>query len=352
MSGMWEEQLDSDYLDTGYDDPVYVRPSRRRNGIPFILLLVFLAAVGYLGWRIVYLKSPAQKLIRTTIKPLVEKSDQQNNQAVERCVQRIHDQFDVYRSRVPEFVDDLLSLSTRGRVAWRMVTGGAVEQLVREKFEARIFSADEFQNGLTETVTQFFEEVSANQNELYASVKVALGNHPDVNVQLPDLEQFRKQVSEEIVRAMENQAKGSVYQFVASMAASELAAMVAQRLVTQLLVRVLPGVVSGMGVTAGTASAGGAGGSAVGPLGTAAGIAVGFAVGMAVDWWLSSQYEKQLTDSLINYLNQTESALINGYTTTSQGKETSQPGLKQVLREYCKQVREAQLRCLSQAVAQ
>ena len=79
------------------------------------------------------------------VEPEIEKTDQLNREAAERCVRRLRGIVTEYRYRVEPFVEDLTSISTRFGIISRMPGGwwsedGRVEDYVAEKFEKHLFS--------------------------------------------------------------------------------------------------------------------------------------------------------------------------------------------------------------------
>ena len=257
----------------------------------------------------------------TEVEPEIEKTDQLNREAAERCVRRLQSQVAVYRHQVEPFVEDLTSISTRFAIISRMPGGwwsedGRVEVFVAEKFEKHLFSEDKLLDDVAVILEQFRNEVDANQKRMLVNVQACLdtADLPEVNVQ--EYETFYQSVAKQLRQSAAEQGSASVYDALTVLVISETVSYAAVTLVSGVLVRfgamASTTAAAAGGATAGAGATGAGGGSLAGPVGTGVGLAVGLVIGLAIDWWMTEQFEEEMELQLNDYLASLERAILYG----------------------------------------
>lgn len=288
-----------------------------------------------------------RQFFNEAVLPLLNELDRRNQQAAQRCLERIDDAFRRYRQGVRPFTEDVTSLGTRLGVLVRLPGAwwsgdDRIEQYIRAKFEQHIFSQEKLQNDISGALLAYREDVHANLRVFHAQVKVA-AYRSDVEevVQLPDYEVFSQVVFAEAIRFAQGKAVDSVRNGVVTLVVSEVASSAAGYLAGRLVGRVAASITSsltaaaagGGGATAGAGAAGAGAGSAAGPIGTGIGFVVGIGVGIAVDWWMTEQFRADLERQLDGYLEQVHRGITEG--------TDGEPGLRAALEQALQDVRSA-----------
>ncbi|MDB4695032.1 hypothetical protein OAF47_01035 [bacterium] len=255
------------------------------------------------------------------VEPEIEKTDQLNREAAERCVRRLRGIVTEYRYRVEPFVEDLTSISTRFGIISRMPGGwwsedGRVEDYVAEKFEKHLFSEKKLLADVSGVLEQFRSEVDANQKRMLVNVQACLdtADLPEVDVQ--EYETFYQSVAQRLSEYSAKQGSASVYNALTVLVISEAGSYAAVTLVSGVLVRfgamAATTAAAAGGATAGASATGAGGGSLAGPVGTAVGLGVGLVIGLAIDWWMTEQFEEEMEIQLKDYLSSLERAILYG----------------------------------------
>ena len=256
------------------------------------------------------------------VEPQLAQADALNREAAQRCITRIGDMMDKYRRGVDPFVEDLTSMSTRFGIVKRMPADwwkedNRVESFVEEKFERYLFSEETLLRDITGVLDDFKSEIDANQRRMLISVKTALSaaDLPEVDAQ--EYEPFFESVSGQLQRYSTKQGTASVRNAVGVFVISETAGTLAGRaVVVGLLARfgssAAVGAAAGAGATATTTAAGTGTGAFGGPAGAAVGFGIGMAVGLVIDWWMTEQFEVQMSDQMDGYLDSLEQTILFG----------------------------------------
>lgn len=257
----------------------------------------------------------------THVIPKIEETDQLNREAADRCVRRLRRVIDQYRGHVDPFVEDLTSISTRLGIVRRMPGGwwkedGRVEVYVEEKFQRHLFSEETLMVDVASVLEQFRVEVDANQKRMLASVQASLDTADLPEVSVEEYERFFASVARQLNEYSTQQGRTSVYNAVTVLVISEAGSYAAITIVSGLLTRfgamAATSAVAAGGATAGASAAGAGGGSLAGPVGTAVGLGVGLVIGLGIDWWMTEQFEAELTVQMDAYLDSLEAALLYG----------------------------------------
>lgn len=293
-------------------------------------------------------KSPAElraergTFFKAEVEPSITEADKLNREAAERCVARLKESFDGYRTGIQPFCQEINSWGTRLGVIRRMPSDWWYEQTdvsdyIQAKFAKHLFTDKKLAMDIERALAQYRADVEANQYTLITRIRAAIssGDLPG----LPDINytEFSKDLSERLTVYSVESAKDSVVNGIVTEVASGVGGFAAEQLLAQLVVRLTAMVgastASAGGATAGGAAVGGGGGSLGGPLGAAAGIAVGLVIGGVVDWWMSSSFEAKMTEQLNSLIDELNNAVIAG--------DANRPGLRDGLRGSCDVIRQA-----------
>ncbi len=283
------------------------------------------------------------------VEPEIEKTDQLNREAAERCVSRLKSQVRLYRQQVEPFVEDLTSLSTRFGIISRMPGGwwsedARVEEFVAAKFEKHLFSERKLLDDVAEILEQFRTEVDANQNRMLVNVKSCLDVADLPEVEVDEYDKFYRSVAQELSKYSAQQGSTSVYNALTVLVMSEAGSYAAVSLVSGVLVRfgamAATTAATAGGVTAGASATGAGGGSLAGPVGTAVGLGVGLVIGLAIDWWMTEEFEEEMSLQLNDYLGSLEGAILYGsnQAASEPGGELLQGGVADALPLVCQQL--------------
>jgi hypothetical protein len=290
---------------------------------------------------------------RRELAPLLDKARMENRASADKALERLHLEFDRFRTGIPGFVDDLSSWRTRFGIMrrlsrdkwenlWRATEDPASEELknyMLQKFEHHILAQNELQKAVGSSLNEFKDDVAANRNRLLAEMKVALTTS-DMNLDFakPDFASFQREFDRFIAKRVETNATDSLVNATLNLLGNSIAGFAAEQLVAQLIVRfvaaqaVAAGVeaaAAGGSTTAGGATLGGAAGWLGGPLGAVVGVGAGLAVGAAVDWWVTDKFKAKLTDELTTYFDNLERDMISGVAATAE--QPARIGLREAL---------------------
>ncbi|MDE0866066.1 MAG: hypothetical protein OSA98_19945 [Rubripirellula sp.] len=263
------------------------------------------------------------------VEPEIEKTDQLNREAAERCVRRLHGLVSEYRSHVEPFVEDLTSISTRLGIVRRMPGGwwsedGRVEDYVAEKFERHLFSEKKILADVESVLDQFRSEVDANQKRMLVNVRACLDTADLPEVEIEEYDKFYQSVARQLSQYSAQQGSSSVGNALTVLVISEAGSYAAVTIVSGLLVRfgamAATTTATAGGVTVGASATGAGSGSLAGPVGTAVGLGVGLVIGLAVDWWMTEEFEEEMSLQLNDYLISLERAILYGSEPTDAGQ--------------------------------
>jgi hypothetical protein len=290
---------------------------------------------------------------RRELVPLLEKAKAQNRASADKSLDRLHQEFDRFRSGIPTFVDDVASWRTRfgimrrlSRDKWKNFWKAAddadskeVKNYMLGKFETHIMAQDDLQKAIGSSLAEFKDDVAATRNRLLADMKVALTTADmDLDFARPDFAAFQREFDRFISGRVESNATDSLVNATVNLLANSIAGFAAEQVVAQLVVRLAAAQAVAAGVeaaaaggssTAGGATLGGAAGWLGGPLGAVIGVGAGLAVGAVVDWWVTERFKTNLTEQLTAYLDNLERDLVNGAAATAD--QPAQIGLRDAL---------------------
>jgi hypothetical protein len=290
---------------------------------------------------------------RRELVPLLEKAKASNRASADKALDRLHQEFDRFRTGIPGFVNDVSSWRTRFGILrrlsrdkwtnfWKAAADADSEEVknyMLGKFEYHILAQDELQKAVGSSLSEFKDDVAATRNRLLAELKVALTTS-DMNLDFarPDFAAFQREFDQFIAKRVESNATDSLANATVNLLANSLAGFAAEQLVAQLIVRLAAAqavaagaeaAAAGGSSTAGSATLGGAAGWLGGPIGAVIGVGAGLAVGAVVDWWVTEKFKANLTEQLTTYLDNLERDMINGVTATDE--QPARIGLREAL---------------------
>jgi hypothetical protein len=290
---------------------------------------------------------------RRQLLPLVDQAQAKNRASTDKALERLHQEFDRFRTGIPGFVNDLASWRTRFGIMrrlsrdqwenlWKSTEDAQSEELksyMIAKFERHIMGQDELHKAVASSLSEFKDDVAATRNRLLADMSVALTTS-DMNLEFtkPDFATFKREFDEFIARRVEADATDSLVNATVNLLANSVAGFAAEQLVAQMIVRLVAAQAVTAGVeaaaaggssTAGGATLGGAAGWLGGPLGAVIGVGSGLAVGAVVDWWVTDRFKTNLSEQMTAYLDNLERDLINGVPATAD--QPARAGLRESL---------------------
>lgn len=258
------------------------------------------------------------------VSPILDANASANVKALETLRSDIHQLFEQYRRRVPNFTEDITGFRNKTKITWEATKQLAsddkdkVKRHVSKKFEMHVVSAAKMQAELEALLHGFRRDVEANHNRMLADIGTAVKNDPRfaaLGVRLPD--SFGRDLEADISAASLQAGKEAVVlsgmMFLVSFATEEAV----RSLVTATLTRVGASLATSMGATAaasgGATVAGGTGGGATGTLGGPAGVVIGVAagltVGIIVDYVMTERMEAKLNEECARFLTQAETGI-------------------------------------------
>jgi len=285
------------------------------------------------------------------VDPRIKSATEANEAAAKRCIERIENKIEGYRTGVDPFVADINSWGSRLRVVKRLGSDWWYEKndvaaFVGTKVSTHLFDDKRIQADISTALKQFREEVQANENTMLIQIRAAVTASGQISIPEQNFNDFAKLIDEELkqyantlaVDSLQRAVLIEVLSGVGGAAAAQVVRLVAVKVASMLAAT----ATSAGGTTAVTTVAGGAGGTAVGPWGTAAGVVGGLVIGLAIDWWMAESYAAELSDQLNKTIDQVKLGAVQG----ADGKD----GLKVTLDEACAQLRRSYEETLYQQI--
>ena len=281
-----------------------------------------------------------KRFFNQEVSPEIDNYTARNQQAVERAINRISSEFSVYKNRIPDFVEDITSWSTRFGVMGRGVkdlwkkcwkdnaNSDQVSQYAYAKFERDMFSENNLTALLQSTLNQLKDDLKASQNQLHADV-TASWDSKDYGLGELDIQKITDQVDQDIKLSSNKFETESVeigiLSFVAGWAAQDatvaLIKIILDSLTSDVAASVLATTATGSSMLTFTVVGGESGAGTCGPIGSILGAVAGFGAGAAADWWMTKKFKEKLTGDLNDLLTRVETGIVTG----SKGS----PGLKE-----------------------
>jgi len=311
---------------------------------------------------------------RRDLVPLLDKAKTQNLASADKSVDRLHEEFERFRSGIPGFVEDVASWGTRFGVVRRMTKdkwtniwkkkddpdSELLKNFMLDKFQSHIMPKDSLQRAVESAIAQFKDDVTANRNLLLSEMKMALSTaDAPLDFPKPKFAAFQKLFDDVVAQSVTNQANQSLINGVVAVVASSAGGIAAEQLVIQIVQLFgTEAVAAGIeaAAAAGSSMAGGgalgaASGWLGGPAGEVIGVGAGLAVGAVIDWWVTERFKTSLTQELSTYLNDLEHAMIDN--AAASNDRPARTGFRETLRRAAQKLyevqREAVLKALTEA---
>ncbi len=288
------------------------------------------------------LRAERDAFFTADVDPHIIEADKLNREAADRCVARLKESFDSYRTGIAPFCSEINTWGTRLGVMRRMPTDWwyqetDVSEFIQEKFARHLFTDRKLAQDIEDALQQFREDVVANQNAMVTQVRAAITTRdlPD----LPEIEygDFAKDMATRLKAYSTESAEWSVVNGIVIEVASGAGGFVGEYLLAQLVIKLSSMAAATStavgGATAGGAAVGGGTGTLGGPIGAAAGIAVGVVIGGIIDWWMSNRFEAQMAEKLNGMIDELTGTVIAG--------DADNPGLREGLLGSCELMQRA-----------
>ena len=254
-----------------------------------------------------------------------------NDNAIGRLEARIKDTINLYRQKIPDFVEDATDYGTKVKLIYKGSSDLAnklrhrdkkaieVQDYMKRMFEMYFFSGDTLNRVVGNQTHQFGEDMDANRRVLYANLLAQWNQEPDIRKKL-NLDSFIAESDLLLKNELNKHGITLIGASMGSVVGSELIAMagayIAQQLFTTIAAQAAASSATAAATAGGATTAGAGGGAAVGtPCGPPCmlvGAGVGLVLGMAVDWVMTDRMRDKLTAMLNEYFDTIENALING----------------------------------------
>lgn len=292
-----------------------------------------------------------EALFSEELVPILDASKRRNHQAAERAVRGVHDVFRNYRAGIAPFVEDISSLGTRAKIAWRMPKdwlsdSNGVQQIVLEKYERHIFSEAKLNRDIAAIFAAYREDLLAGDNQMRGQVRIAIAAAALPHLPVSDFERYHREFDAALTTFSTQRARESVYQGLAILVTSEVASVTAYKIAQQVSAntgtRVAALAMSRGGAAAGGAAAGSALGSVIPGPGTIIGLGVGLVAGICVDWWMNDRFQDKLTSEMSTYVNRLETQMLNG--------TLNEPGIREALMRFADEWSAMQHRAVRQTI--
>jgi len=307
------------------------------------ILLLCIGLIVWVGLRpTAASRSARSAFFKADVEPSIKKADKLNREAADRCVARLKESFDGYRTGIQPLCKEINTWGTRLGVLRRMpgdwwYEKNDVSDYIQAKFAKHLFTDKKLAEDIKSALAQYRADVQANQASLITSIRAAISSTDLPSLPDIDYKEFSKDLSDRLTAYSAQSAKDSVVNGIVTEVASGVGGFVAEQLLAQLVVKLTAmtgaSTATAGGATAGGAAVGGGGGSLGGPVGAAAGIAIGLVIGGVIDWWMSSNFEAKMTGQLNGLIDELSKEVIAG--------DADRPGLRDGLRGSCDLIRQA-----------
>lgn len=282
------------------------------------------------------LRAERDAFFTADVEPNIQESDKLNREAADRCIARLKDSFNGYRTGIKPFCKEINTWGTRLGVIrrtpgdwWYEKTN--VSDYIHAKFAKHLFTDKTLVADIESATAQFRADVKANQNAMVTKIRAAISSNDLQCLPEIDYSEFASDLSSRLKAYSAQSAADSVVNGIVTEVASGVGGFAAEQLLAQLAIRLTAmtaaGTAAAGGATAGGAAAGGGTGALGGPLGVAAGLAVGLVIGGVIDWWMSSSFEAKMTEQLSGLIDELNKEVIAG--------DSGRAGLRDGLRGSC-----------------
>jgi len=286
------------------------------------LLLFGLSLIGGAWWistRDIH-QERIEDFIETEVQPELGKYSEKNKEASRRAIERIRTAFSQYRLGVDPFVEDIISIKSRLILAWygisdlkdkafgdeKLQEQGEIEKFILAKFSENIFSSQELNNLVLDTLEQFQDDIRANRNEFYQEVTLKW-NNSSLSLLKLDFEDLVSRAEGIGIERSKKFATDSLIYGLFSIGGSEITIKVLQifmKPIGEWAVAKLSGLAAGKTITGAATALG----TWAGPLGTVGGLVIG----LTIDSFFSEKAEEKLKNSCYTLLSDMERIILYG----------------------------------------
>ena len=268
------------------------------------------------------LSAARHQFFAESAQPVIKSTEKANREAMDRCIKRVDDLFDKYALGIDPFAEDIMSFGSRWQTVKNMSWDWWYElnsssDYVGDKIEEHLFSEEKLSADLQEIMQTLRSDISANQTKMLSEIRASLDSSTLTSIELPQYDQFAKQMSVNLNRSFSDTAETSVKNGIVTLIVSEVSAVAAEQLIAQLLVRfgtaaATSGTVSGTAMAGGAAAGSGAGTFVTPGVGTAIGFGVGLVAGVIIDYFMSKSFASKLKTQMTEFLQGIKKGLIEG----------------------------------------
>jgi hypothetical protein len=296
-------------------------------------------------------KQELDEFFKRYVRPALDRFQKNNEEAVNRAVQRISTNFDEFKGKIPEFIDDITSLKTRinilsklGKDTFEKLVGDSydanyVEEYIETKFNKYIFSDYDLESLIKDNLKQFHDDILANQNRLHADIitawkKAGFDFYSNLNI-----DKIVSDARNYVLSVSKNSAIDSVTVGIASEIGGWILGNIAEKITEKIILKHLfeeigiqftetVAISASVSTAAKSASAaqylfaGATAGSFFGPVGEVGGVICGVVVGTVVDWWMTDKLKEKLEKELNEMILKVEDSILLG--------TDDSPGLKDI----------------------
>ena len=292
-------------------------------------------------------KQELDEFFKRYVRPALDRFQKNNEEAVNRAVQRISTNFDEFKGKIPEFIDDITSLKTRinilsklGKDTFEKLVGDSydanyVEEYIETKFNKYIFSDYDLESLIKDNLKQFHDDILANQNRLHADIitawkKAGFDFYSNLNI-----DKIVSDARNYVLSVSKNSAIDSITVGIASEIGGCILGNIAEKIILKYLfekigIQFTETVAISASVSTAVKSisaakglfAGATAGSFFGPVGQVGGVICGVVVGTVVDWWMTDKLKEKLEKELNEMILKVEDSILLG--------TDDSPGLKDI----------------------
>ncbi|MGC9337971.1 MAG: hypothetical protein ACP5EQ_07785, partial [Candidatus Cloacimonadia bacterium] len=287
----------------------------------FLILFGFSLIGG--AWWISTRDIPQERIedfIETEVQPELGKYSEKNKEASQRAIKRVKMAFRQYRLGVDPFVEDISSIKSRILLAWygisdlkdkafgdeKLQEQGEIEKFILARFSENIFSSQELNNLVSDTLEQFQDDIRANRNEFYQEVTLKWNNTGFSLLKL-DFEDLVSRAEGIVLERSKKFATNSLIYGLLSIGGSEIVIkglQVIMKPIGEWAVAKLSGLAAGKTITVAATALG----TWAGPLGTVGGLVIG----LTIDSFFSEKAEEKLKNSCYTLLSDMERIILYG----------------------------------------
>lgn len=317
------------------------------KAILFIVIGLVLVAVGFFAPRFTSIKYEQEPIAQVVLKepeviipfeqikletyskilegPYV-RYKQANQSSLDHTLAQVNNQFVVYASRIPDFVDQVTGLGARFTILKKLAQDTLsredkenVSRYIDEIFRATVFTDEQLEADLNGILAQCDYELDYNRQELYLDSQKFMSIVP--RIKPIDTSGFLANLNLRITRNPKEIAYKSLLNFVLIETGSEIATFAVRSLLLSLpalSTRIVGSSVAGVGASVV--------GIVPGPLDNIILAAAGFGVGLAVDIFASKQTEAKMIEEYQGLFAESAARIIKG--------DEFSPGLSATVAEY------------------